>query len=228
MAPFIDKTGIFKDILKNTQSREDLDIPKPDKNRILQRKDRDPLEVKAHLIIEHTTQLRDFLAENREPYIDVLNKTYSSTAMSDLERDKIDAGANALIRTINGLVYDFKKDLRSKMSKLSGQHNLHLEAVSDILESDLKLACQNFSEQRAIRVQKELEVQKMSRLEIKARKGSLSDELIPGVYHVNLHIFPFFCLNFFLFFILYILKGEACNFFNDFVSLYLFLNNHKK
>ena len=222
MAPFIDKTGIFKDILKTTQSREDLDIPKPDKNRILQRKDRDPLEVKAHLIIEHTTQLRDFLAENREPYIDVLNKTYSSTAMSDLERDKIDAGANALIRTINGLVYDFKKDLRSKMSKLSGQHNLHLEAVSDILESDLKLACQNFSEQRAIRVQKELEVQKMSRLEIKARKGSLSDELIPGVYHVNLHIFPFFCLNFFLFFILYILKGEACNFFNDFVSLYLF------
>ena len=51
-------------------------------------------------------------------------------------------------------------------------HNCHYIAYSDILEADLKLACQNFSEQRAIRVQKELEMQKLSRLEIKARKST--------------------------------------------------------
>lgn len=101
-----------------------------------------------------------------------MNKTYSSCAMSDFERDKIDADTNALIKIINGLVDNFKKDLRNKLTKLSGQHTLHLEAVSDILEADLKLACQNFSEQRAIRVQKELEMQKLSRLEIKARKST--------------------------------------------------------
>jgi syntaxin 18 len=171
MAPqYIDKTGLFRDILKEAQNREDI---KPDKNRILnKRKEKDPLEVKAHLIIEHTTQLQCFLAENRESYIDVLNKTYSSNAMSDFERDKIDADTNSLIKTINSLVDDFKKDLRKRLTKLSGQHTLHLEAVSDILEADLKLACQNFSEQRAIRVQKELEIQKLSRLEIKARKST--------------------------------------------------------
>ena len=98
--------------------------------------------------------------------------------MSDFERDKIDADTNSLIKTINSLVDDFKKDLRKRLTKLSGQHTLHLEAVSDILEADLKLACQNFSEQRAIRVQKELEIQKMSRLEIKARKSSPPDVLI--------------------------------------------------
>jgi len=177
MAPqYIDKTGLFRDILKEAQNREDI---KPDKNRILnKRKEKDPLEVKAHLIIEHTTQLQCFLAENRESYIDVLNKTYSSNAMSDFERDKIDADTNSLIKTINSLVDDFKKDLRKRLTKLSGQHTLHLEAVSDILEADLKLACQNFSEQRAIRVQKELEIQKLSRLEIKARKSTPPDVLL--------------------------------------------------
>jgi len=177
MAPqYIDKTGLFRDILKEAQNGEDI---KPDKNRILnKRKEKDPLEVKAHMIIEHTTQLQCFLAENRESYIDVLNKTYSSNAMSDFERDKIDADTNSLIKTINRLVDDFKKDLRKRLTKLSGQHTLHLEAVSDILEADLKLACQNFSEQRAIRVQKELEIQKLSRLEIKARKSTPPNVLL--------------------------------------------------
>ena len=107
--------------------------------------------------------------------------------MSDFERDKIDADTNALIKTINSLVDDFKKDLRNRLTKLSGQHTLHLEAVSDILEADLKLACQNFSEQRAIRVQKELEMQKLSRLEIKARK-STPDELEKGMIFLEIYL----------------------------------------
>merc|ERR1712012_568928 len=75
MAPkYIDNTGLFRDILKESQNREDI---KPDKNRILnKRKEKDPLEVQAHLIIDHTTQLKCFLSENRDSYIDVLNKTY--------------------------------------------------------------------------------------------------------------------------------------------------------
>ena len=153
----MDKTGLFKDVLKN---KSDI---KPEKNRILKRKDKDSLEIKAQVIIENTTKLQEFLKEHRDSYIDVLNKNYSTSAMSDLERDKIDAGANSLIRTINGLVDEFKKELKSRVAKLNGQHTLHLEAVSDILDADLKLACQNFSEQRAIRVQKELEAQKLSR-----------------------------------------------------------------
>ena len=50
-------------ILKEAQNREDI---KPDKNRILnKRKDKDPLEIKAQMIIEHTTQLQWFLSQNR-------------------------------------------------------------------------------------------------------------------------------------------------------------------
>ena len=174
MAPLIDKTALFRDILKETQGKSEV---KPDKNRILQRKDKDPLEVKAQVIIEHTTRLKEFLNDNRSSYIDLQNREFSSNAMTDLERDRIDAGANSLIRTINGLVDDFKSDLRKKMTQLRGQHTSHLEAVSDILDADLKLACQSFSEQKAIRVQKELEIQKLSRLEIKAKRShSLAEE----------------------------------------------------
>ena len=117
MAPLIDKTVLFRDILKETQVKSDF---KPDKSRILQRKEKDPLEVKAHVIIEHTTKLKEFLHENRNAYIDILNREFSAYAMTDIERDRIDAGANNLIRTINGLVEEFKKDLRTKMSKLRG------------------------------------------------------------------------------------------------------------
>ena len=78
MAPqYIDKTGLFRDILKEAQNREDI---KPDKNRILnKRKEKDPLEVKAHLIIEHTTQLQCFLAENRGKYFLYNYHTYVLT-----------------------------------------------------------------------------------------------------------------------------------------------------
>ena len=173
MPPLIDKTGLFRDILKDAQCKTGST---PDKNRILKRQDKDPLEVKANIILSHTSQLKDFLSENRDAYVDVLNREYSSSAMTDIERDKIDAGANDLIRKINGLVDEFKKDLKSRITKLNGQHTMHLEAVTDILDANLKLACQAFSEQRAIRVNKELEIQKMSRLEIKARKKPDSDD----------------------------------------------------
>jgi hypothetical protein len=43
--------------------------------------------------------------------------------------------------------------------------------VGDILESYLKAVCGIYAEQKAIRVQKELELQKLSRLEIKALRG---------------------------------------------------------
>ena len=66
MAPLIDKTGLFRDLLKNAQDKSEI---VPDKNRILKRHDKDPLEVKAQIILDHTSQLKEFLSENRDAYI---------------------------------------------------------------------------------------------------------------------------------------------------------------
>ena len=71
------------------------DVDKPDKSRILKTSKslRDPFEVKAVSIVDNICRLREFLAGNREAYIDVvLNRDHSVSGLSDLERDRIDNG----------------------------------------------------------------------------------------------------------------------------------------
>lgn len=53
---------------------------------------RDPLESKARAIEENVNRLRGFLQDNRGPYVDVLNSVCSPDALTDLDRNNIDAG----------------------------------------------------------------------------------------------------------------------------------------
>ena len=55
----------------------------------------------------------------------------------------------------------------------------HLESVGDILEAELQAACGLYSEQKAIRVEKEVEFQKLSRLELKARASTSNQTADP-------------------------------------------------
>jgi hypothetical protein len=49
--------------------------------------------VKAIAIVDNIARLRDFLAGNRDAYVDVvLSRDHSISGLSDLERDRIDAG----------------------------------------------------------------------------------------------------------------------------------------
>ena len=84
-------------------------------------------------------------------------------------------GANTYIRTCNGLIAQFKKDL-AEVADLKDSRRLHMKAVCDILGAFLKSACDIFTEQKAIRVQREMDIQKMSRLEVKARQGILEQQ----------------------------------------------------
>ena len=185
---------------QNIDSHDSDDILVPDKNRILPKAKRkksknvpkDPLETRAREIVQNITGLREFLAENRSAYIDVLNITGSTVAnndlsdfcissansngFTDLDRDKIDAGANYRIRKTNKLISEFKAELKEKLDN-KGKFNLsvhrtqHLESVCDILENYLRSACQNHAKQKAIRVEKELELQKLSRLELNVKSS---------------------------------------------------------
>ena len=178
----------------------------PDKNRIMPKAKRkksknipkDPFETKAKTIVTNITKLREFLAESRSAYIDVLNITGTtgadessayrdtvSSGFSDLDRDKIDEGANVIIRNINKLITKFKSDLKEQLENkgkyhLTANQTQHLESVCDILESYLRNACQYHAKQKAIRVEKELELQKLSRLElnVKANPDSYSAKKI--------------------------------------------------
>ena len=155
---------------------DDADKLLPDKNRIMPKSKRknsskipkDQFEAKAKIIVQNITKLREFLAENRSAYIDVLNITgttgmddnleycnsVSSNGLSDLDRDKIDEGANVIIRNINKLITKFKCDLKEKHENkgkyhLTANQTQHLESVCDILENYLRNACQYHAKQKA-------------------------------------------------------------------------------
>ena len=80
------------------------------------------------------------------------------------------------MRTTNALIAKFRSDLMGSSSGsgsgLSAEQSEHVRAVADILESYLRSICDLHSGQKAVRLERELQFQKMSRLEIKARKNS--------------------------------------------------------
>eukprot|EP00094_Tigriopus_californicus_P009094 TCALIF_08767-PA protein Name:"Similar to stx18 Syntaxin-18 (Danio rerio)" AED:0.22 eAED:0.21 QI:0/0/0/0.66/0.5/0.66/3/0/439 len=82
-----------------------------------------------------------------------------------------DAGANRFIHTCQSLIARFQSELNQAQDQLNAGRRDHLTGVVQILERYLKDVCQIYAQQRAIRVQRELEFQKLSRLEIKARKS---------------------------------------------------------
>jgi hypothetical protein len=64
-------------------------------------KGKDPFEAKAVLIVDNILRLGKFLAANRDAYVDVaLNRDHSICGLSDLERDKIDAGKSIAVNWV--------------------------------------------------------------------------------------------------------------------------------
>eukprot|EP00095_Tigriopus_kingsejongensis_P007662 maker-scaffold156_size297567-snap-gene-0.20 protein:Tk07662 transcript:maker-scaffold156_size297567-snap-gene-0.20-mRNA-1 annotation:"syntaxin-18 isoform x1" len=134
----------------------------------------EPLESLARDIVANTTRLKEFLLDHRSDYVDVVRAAWSGQCgLTHQQKDHIDAGANRFIRTCQGLITKFQRDL-DQSSALSGERRSHLAAVGQILAGYLKAVCRIYAQQQAIRVQRELEFQKLARLEIKARKSSES------------------------------------------------------
>ena len=79
------------------------------------------------------------------------------------------SGANAIISTCNSLVRRLKTDLAS--ADLGAVRARHFSAVVDLLERQLRLVFGVYSEQKAIRMQREAEMARLARLEAKATRG---------------------------------------------------------
>ncbi|TRY78278.1 hypothetical protein TCAL_08767 [Tigriopus californicus] len=133
------------------------------------------LEALARQILVHITRLQQFLWDHRSDYVDVVRAAWTrGPGLTDRQKDHIDAGANRFIHTCQSLIARFQSELNQAQDQLNAGRRDHLTGVVQILERYLKDVCQIYAQQRAIRVQRELEFQKLSRLEIKARKSSQS------------------------------------------------------
>ncbi|KAG8223147.1 hypothetical protein J437_LFUL000570 [Ladona fulva] len=174
----MDITNLFKACVKTIRTRNKAFglNSEPDKNRILAtRTTKNEFTIKAREVLRNISCLKDFLLENRKAYLNFAGHLSDQPQMTDAERNKIDIGAQSIMSSCSRLIQDFKKET-AKM-KDSPQIVEHRQAVLDILESYLKAVCKIYSEQKAIRVKRTIDMKKLSKLELdkpSARKLSLS------------------------------------------------------
>jgi syntaxin 18 len=163
----MDNTALFKACVKTVRTRNKafgVAGGDSDKNKILgPRIQRSGFTLKAKEVVNSITRLKDFLIEHRIAYLNFAGYLSDVPQMSDAERDKIDAGAQRIMNTCSHSIQDFKKEC-IKMNGPS-QLNEHRQNVIGMIENYLKSVCKIYSEQRAIRVKRTIDMQKMNRLE---------------------------------------------------------------
>lgn len=164
----MDITLLFKACVKTIRTRNKalgVNLPEADKNRILhtQKTKHSEFTYKAKDLLNQISRLRDFLLEHRKAYLNFSSHLSTLPKMSDYERDKIDNGAQRIMKTCSHVITEFKRD--SGLHEGPAQLVEHQDSIIDLLESYLKVVCRIYSEQRALRTKRNLEVKKMVRLE---------------------------------------------------------------
>lgn len=161
----MDLTPLFKASVKTVRLRN-KSVVLPDKSRILKIKPRDEFMIKANDVRFQVTQLRDLLIENRAAYMRFGYHLKTFAQMTDNERDIIDQESEKIITICNQYIDDLKieclKATKGLMKKQLLQHKL---AILDVLSDYLKKVFRIHNEQKASRVQHELDTYKLLKLE---------------------------------------------------------------
>ncbi|XP_012256976.2 syntaxin-18 [Athalia rosae] len=171
----MDISALFKACVKTVRLRNKaVGIPSDVKSPLKKPQKSSPFFAKARDVVTQITKLRDFLLENRKAYLNFANHLASQSQMSEAERDQIDSGAQKIMTTCSHLIKDLERDL----SGFDGarQDLEHREIVLLLIEEYLRSVCKVYSEQKAIRVKRAMELRKMAKLELitnKSRPGEL-------------------------------------------------------
>ncbi|XP_029162496.1 LOW QUALITY PROTEIN: syntaxin-18 [Nylanderia fulva] len=124
---------------------------------------------KAQTVVAQISKLREFLLENRKAYLNFSSYLSSSQRMTDAERDEIDVGGQRIMSTCSQLVKDLRREVASSTDDLTRQNVEHREIMLLLIEDYLKNVCHIYSEQKAMRVKRTLEMQRISRLQAEPR-----------------------------------------------------------
>ncbi|CAG0893850.1 unnamed protein product [Darwinula stevensoni] len=167
--------------IRNRNQVLGLSMPDMDPKRILGQRTRPRCDLtsKAKLLVGDISQLRDFLQENHVAYLNNASHFgYNASGMTDADRDHIDTGAQTVMRSCRQLLLNLRKE--AGLVQGNAQTKQHWQAVADIIEAYLKSVCKVYSTQRAVRVKRMVERQKLERLEIGTRRGPKLERLEIG------------------------------------------------
>lgn len=167
----MDVTSLFKACVKTLRTRNKaLGILKEaDKKCIL--KPRQPpsdFGYRVREISSNISKMKHFLREHRDDYIDATHVMFSTSRMTDSERDRIDKEAQQFVFQCREVLKNLRKEVRNQ--PLTPQQLEHHEGVIYLLEDHLRSACKLYSEQKAIRVKRAYDRQKLSKLESEVKK----------------------------------------------------------
>lgn len=120
--------------------------------------------VQAQGVVAQISKLREFLLENRKAYLNFSNYLSNVPSMTDADRDKIDIGAQKIMSTCSQLIKELRREIAG--SEVSPQNLEHREIMLLLIEDYLKNVCKIYSEQKAIRVKRAVEIRKIAKLEL--------------------------------------------------------------
>ncbi|KAK6631295.1 hypothetical protein RUM44_005821 [Polyplax serrata] len=180
----MDITLLFKACVKTikTKNRAFGQVPVDnDKARILHcRQSKQEFTIKSREIVQHIMRLHEFLTEHRRAYLNFSNHLARLPQLTDTERDKIDSGAQRIINVCSNFLGDLEKEILIKNEK-QGQMFEHQKTVAALLKEYLKQVCKLYSEQRALRIQRTMELRKLIRIDCGSPKRNLSNQDSSGV-----------------------------------------------
>ncbi|KAI4494221.1 hypothetical protein M0802_009090 [Mischocyttarus mexicanus] len=120
--------------------------------------------IKTQAVVGQITKLKEFILENRKAYLNFTNYLTNIPRMTDADRDQIDAGAQTIMSTCSQLIKELKREIA--FSEVSRQNMEHREIVLLLIEDYLKNVCKIYSEQKAMRVKRAVEMRTISKLEL--------------------------------------------------------------
>ncbi|XP_054167415.1 syntaxin-18-like [Oppia nitens] len=114
-------------------------------------------------LVKSITDMKKYLLDNRNDYINIYSPLLSlASMMTDKERDEIDEDVEQFIKICNEkaikcLRNDVKRGVKNQLSN-------HQNIVIDLIEKYLKSVCDIHSQQKAIRIKRAVEKQRLLRL----------------------------------------------------------------
>jgi len=160
----MDVSALFKASVKAVNLRnKELGTPTPE-GQPRRTRSKSTFCVKAHAVVVQISKLREFLLENRKAYLNFSNYLSAAPHMTDTERDEIDLGAQRIMSTCSQLVKDLKREVAAS-TEISQQNIEHREIMLLLIEDYLKNVCKIYSEQKAMRVKRAMEMRRIARLQ---------------------------------------------------------------
>lgn len=170
----MDVSGLFRASVKTVSLRNKA-LGATNNVKILKKsRSKSAFFVKAQGVVAQISKLREFLLENRKAYLNFSNYLSNVPSMSDTDRDEIDIGAQKIMSTCSHLIKELRREVAD--SEVSPQNLEHREIMLLLIEDYLKNVCKVYSEQKAMRVKRAMEIRKIAKLEMDPRPGKQSGE----------------------------------------------------